>query len=628
MRTTIRLALVIALTKFSRSITRWWWGFATQTRLLTAAAVVIAIFISGFIYSTFTFIQQDARQSDRRFGDTIGNLLAAYAAPLIQANNIAGLENFTETFRRNPNIKYIIYLDVKGKILEGSPFMRGNINRQALLPRRVEVPQNIPDIREHTGPLGGLITDIFYPITYNNKRIGTVMLGINPDATLAGSSRLAAEVTVITGLSFGVLLLLAAVFNALTITQPLKEVVAGVRGISERNFQQRITLGFGGELDELVRSFNTMADRLQDYEAQNIEQITAEKARLETLITTIADGAILLSNHLKIMHLNPAAERILQWSSDVLGNNLLDRLPVGLRAEVEDSLVRVASGELEQAECRVLLDRPRRTLRVLMSPVLTGNDIGGVVLTVQDISREAELNEAKSRFISNVSHELRTPLFCIKSFIETLRDYHDVLEEDVKREFLETTNRETDRLTRLVNDVLDLSRLESGREYALEPIDLIQPIEQTLRTHQLSGQEKNITLTKRIDPSLPLVMGNYDLLNQLIANLVGNALKFTPEGGLVEIGAHCIDQDDLQKVRLSIRDTGIGIAPEDQEKIFDRFFRVENRVHTLQGTGLGLSIVNNIAEKHHTRVNLISEPGNGTTFWLDLEPYTETCALR
>ncbi len=620
--------LDVALLQYYRSLTRWWWGFSLQTQLLALATIAIVAVFSSFTFWALSIVQEDVRQSDQRFGESVGQLLAVNAAPLMNVDNVIGLDAFTQKFlKNNSNIGYIIYLDKEGNIYEGSPFAKHRTNRSLLLPRQVEIPAVLPAKREHAAP-NGKVTDIFYPVLYNNKMIGVVALGINPNATLAGSSRLALNVTFAVGMSVGIILLLGAIFNILTITRPLKELVIGVQGISEGNFQQRIKLPFGGELGQLISSFNTMAEQLQNYEAQNIEQITAEKARLETLISTIADGALLLDNSLRVILTNPAAQRILLWDQPVIGSNILDRLPVGLRSEIEDSLVKVASEELELAECRVSLDNPRRTVRVLMSPVLKGSDLGGVVLTIQDISREAELNEAKSRFISNVSHELRTPLHCIKSHIETLCDFHDVLSDEKKREFLETTNQETDRLTRLVNDVLDLSRLESGREYAMEPMDLTQAIEQTLRVYHLNAQEKNIELVNAIDAELPLVLGSYDLLNQLMANLVGNALKFTPNGGLVEIGAHRVVSHGSERIRLSIRDTGIGIAPEDQEKIFDRFFRVENKVHTLEGTGLGLSIVNNIAEKHHAKIQITSAVGEGTTFWLDLEPYTETCVLR
>jgi two-component system sensor histidine kinase NblS len=198
---------------------------------------------------------------------------------------------------------------------------------------------------------------------------------------------------------------------------------------------------------------------------------------------------------------------------------------------------------------------------------------------------------------------------------------------------LETANRETDRLTRLVNDVLDLTKLESCRIYSFEAVELAQPIEQTLRTCQLNARDKGIELKQEIQPDLPAVLGHYDLLLQVFTNLVGNSLKFTPAGGTVTIRAYLLEietpepepgndlfniSEPTPKVRIEIADTGIGIPLEDQQAIFDRFFRVENRVHTLEGTGLGLSIVRNIVEKHQSRVHLSSEVGVGTTFWFDI----------
>ena len=249
-------------------------------------------------------------------------------------------------------------------------------------------------------------------------------------------------------------------------------------------------------------------------------------------------------------------------------------------------------------------------------------------MTVQDITREVELNEAKSQFISNVSHELRTPLFNIKTYIETLHDYGESLSETERREFLETANHETDRLTRLVNDVLDLSKLESCRIYQFDAVDLAQAIEQTLRTYQLNARDKGIELIQELDPKLPPVIGHYDLLLQVFTNLVGNALKFTQLGGKVAIRAYQLEETsnihtNIPLVRIEVSDTGIGIDQEDQQAIFERFFRVENRVHTLEGTGLGLSIVRNIIDKHHSCVHLVSEVGIGTTFWFDLAVFQE-----
>jgi two-component system sensor histidine kinase NblS len=258
-------------------------------------------------------------------------------------------------------------------------------------------------------------------------------------------------------------------------------------------------------------------------------------------------------------------------------------------------------------------------------------------MTIQDLTREVELNAAQSRFISNVSHELRTPLFNIKSYVETLHDYNDQLSDEQKQEFLGIANAETDRLTRLVNDVLDLSRLESDRVWELEPFEVGPAIEQTLRTYRLNAGEKGVDLGFDADPQLPRVLGNWDLLLQVFDNLVGNALKFTPPGGALRLRAYpwpdqCVLDPDsrpgdnpncaltspLPRLRIEIADSGCGIAAADQERIFERFFRVENAVHTEAGTGLGLSIVRGILEKHGTQVRMASESGVGTTFWFDL----------
>jgi two-component system sensor histidine kinase NblS len=278
-------------------------------------------------------------------------------------------------------------------------------------------------------------------------------------------------------------------------------------------------------------------------------------------------------------------------------------------------------------------------LRIVLQAVrdASGESLKGIAMTVQDLTREVELNAAQSRFISNVSHELRTPLFNIKSYVETLYDMGDQLSDEQKHEFLGIANAETDRLTRLVNDVLDLSRLESDREWQQEPVEVEVAMEQTLRTYRLNAQEKGVTLELESEEQLPRVRGNWDLLLQVFDNLVGNGLKFTAPGGRLTLRAypwpdHCaIDpgagsatapscplSSPLPKLRIEIADTGAGISTADQERIFERFYRVENAVHTEVGTGLGLSIVRGILEKHGCDVRMVSELGVGTTFWFDL----------
>lgn len=629
--------MIRLLVKIRELFLRWWGDFTLQTRLMAGATLVVSLITSGLTFWAVNTIQYDARLNDTRFARDLGLLLAANVAPLVNEENRTELARFSYSFYQSTSsVRYMLYADENGDIFFGIPFSEAAVQNSLTLRRRMQLPEGYaqntdrPLVRQHLTPAGE-VTDVFVPLNYNGQHLGVLALGINPNPTVVASSHLTRDVTIAVFVSIWVMVILGAVFNALTITKPIKELLLGVKNIAAGNFKQRVDLPLGGELGELIYSFNDMAERLERYEEQNIEELTAEKAKLETLVSTIADGAILLDSDMHVVLVNPTARRIFGWEGQNLdGQNILEHLPAPVRLQLTRPLFQAGQGDSEAMEFRVPVTEPsHRTLRILLNTVLdqAKENVKGLAITVQDITREAALNEAKAQFISNVSHELRTPLFNIKSFIETLHEYGEDLSDSERKEFLETANHETDRLTRLVNDVLDLSRLESNRQYAIDAVDIVQPIEQTLRTHRLNAKDKQIELSQDVETDLPPVMGNYDLLLQVFSNLVGNALKFTESGGKVMIRAHrllaCYSKEDNQAdcIRIEVSDTGIGIAPEDQQAIFDRFFRVENRVHTLEGTGLGLSIVKNIIEKHNSQVHLVSEVGVGTTFWFDLVAY-------
>lgn len=610
---------------------------------MAAATLAVSLIMSGLTFWAVNTIQQDARINDTRFGRDLGLLLAANVAPQIAENNLTEVARFSNRFYSSTSsVRYMIYADEDGQIFFGIPFSESQVQNSLTIKRQITLPEDyaknteLPMVRQHMMPEGE-VTDVFVPLMHDGKYLGVLSIGINPNPTVVASSNLTRDVTIAVFISIWVMVILGAVFNALMITKPIQELLKGVKNIATGNFKQRIDLPLGGELGELIYSFNEMAERLERYEEQNIEELTSEKAKLETLVSTIADGAVLIDTNFQVILVNPTARRIFGWEgTDLIGENVLHHLPASVTMELTRPLYQMAAGETsadaEGEEFRISLTEPApRTVRILLTRVLDHyrESIKGIALTVQDITREAELNEAKSNFISNVSHELRTPLFNIKSFIETLHEYGEDLTETQRKEFLETANHETDRLTRLVNDVLDLSKLESCRIYHLEPVEIAQPVEQTLRTYQLNARDKGIELVQEIEPNLPAVFGHYDLLLQVLTNLVGNSLKFTEPGGRITIRAYLLEphlhhhHQEISQVRIEISDTGIGIDAEDQEAIFERFFRVENRVHTLEGTGLGLSIVRNIIEKHRSRVYLVSEVGVGTTFWFNLDVFVE-----
>ncbi|MEH1914366.1 two-component system sensor histidine kinase NblS [Nostoc sp.] len=623
------------------AIASWWSEFTLQTKLLAVATMVVSLVMSGLTFWAVNTIQQDARMNDTRFGRDLGLLLAANVAPLIADNNLTEVAQFSQRFYSSTSsVRYMLYADENGEIFFGIPFWEAEVENSLTIKRRIQLPEDYPGdgekpmVRQHTTP-DGIVTDVFIPLIVNKKYLGVLAIGINPNQTAIISTNFTRDVTIAVFITIWVMVILAGVINALTITKPIKELLVGVKQIATGNFKQRINLPLGGELGELILSFNEMAERLERYEEQNIEELTAEKAKLETLVSTIADGAVLIDNNMQVILVNPTAERIFGWeAANVVGCNVLHHLPPSVQIEITRPLYEMAAGECESAEFRIFINQPiPRTIRILLTTVLNlqRESIKGIAITIQDITREVELNDAKSQFISNVSHELRTPLFNIKTYIETLHDYGEDLALQERQEFLQTVNHETDRLTRLVNDVLDLSKLESGRNYSFDGVDLAQAIEQTLRTYQLNAKDKGVELVQEVAPNLPLVLGNYDLLVQVFGNLIGNALKFTKAGGKVAIRAYQLDfkpsHTESAPVRIEISDTGIGIATEDQHSIFERFFRVENRVHTLEGTGLGLSIVRNIIDRHRSKVHLVSEVGIGTTFWFDLAAFEEKAPL-
>ena len=632
-----------------KRIAAWWAEFTLQTKLLAVATLVVSLMMTGITFVALAGIQRDAAMNDTRYARDLGLLLAGNVTELVADGQDRELANVAEKFwRSSRSVRYIFFADPDGVIYLGIPISAtpNGEDGELRLNRRLELPDELirrpqnPLVRQHLTPQG-TVTDVFVPLIRNGTYYGVLGLGVNPNETALASAALTREVTVAVFISIWVLVILGAVFNALTITRPVKELLRGVRSVASGDFQARVDLPMGGELGELLTGFNAMASQLEAYDEANIEELTAAQVKQQSLIATMADGAILLDATGRIVLANPTSRRLFRWEGRSLeGQELVEELPQLLSIEVHSALDALLFNSSDGEDLRCSVGDPARTLRIVMQAVrdASGESLKGIAVTIQDLTREVELNAAQSRFISNVSHELRTPLFNIKSYVETLHDLGDQLTEEEKKEFLGVANDETDRLTRLVNDVLDLSRLESGRTVQFETMNLRPAMEQTLRTYRLNADDKSVELELDVSPDLPDVLGNWDLLLQVFDNLVGNALKFSRPGGLLSMRAYawpdtcrveapistmtegptCALTSPLPRLRVEIADTGYGISAQDQERIFDRFYRVENAVHTEVGTGLGLSIVRGILDKHGAQVFMVSELDVGTTFWFEL----------
>ncbi len=635
-------------TNWWEALRLWWAGFNLRSKLLAIATLGVSFIMTLITFFALNSIQRDAGLNDTRYARDLGLLLSGNVTELVAKGQDRELFNVAEKFwRSSRNLRYIFFTNPEGIVNLGIPVSAtpSDIDSDLQLTRKLQIPAELkkrpqfPLVRQHTTPQGQ-VTDVFVPMIWKGEYIGTLALGVTPNKNALESAALTREITVAVFISIWVLVIIGAVFNALTITRPVRELLKGVREIARGNFKSRISLPISGDLGELLNGFNAMASQLEEYDNANIEELRAAQVKQQSLIATMADGAILLDENGKIVLVNQTARRLFRWEArDLEGQDLLNLLPEIIANDLHAPVTSLLGNIEDTDDLRCTLEEPPRTFRIVLQSVRdsSGEALKGIAITIQDLTREVELNAAQRRFISNVSHELRTPLFNIKSYVETLHDLGDELSNKEQKEFLGIANSETDRLTRLVNDVLDLSKLESSNTVKFESIDIVPAIEQTMRNYRLNADEKNVEILLDLNESLPLIRGNWDLLLQVLDNLVGNSLKFNRNGGLISIKAypwpdtcsnfpanskteapHCQLISPLPSLRIEIADTGCGISSVDQQRIFERFFRVENAVHTETGTGLGLSIVRGIIEKLGGKISMASESGIGTIFWFEL----------
>lgn len=379
--------------------------------------------------------------------------------------------------------------------------------------------------------------------------------------------------------------------------------------------------GGGDEVDAITAVLENMRaslrtrDDVREREAQKLRQV------LETMI----EGVLVIGPDGRVSLDNASMRRLLPTIGDLAGRTATEALRstefaaavrgvlAGGPAPVIDLSVGAAGDETDARTTVEGIPAPRRTFRVSMAP-LTLDEGRSVIAVFHDVSRLRELESLRQDFVANVSHELRTPLTAIKGYVETLRE-GDVAPEDRVR-FLDTVSRHTERLSTLIEDLLDLSRLESPEtKLDVRPLALEPAVRRTLDLLEGSAQSRKVTLHHDISMGLPIVIADSGSLEQILVNLLDNAIKYTRPGGRVTLSA--IRQGCF--VRIAVTDTGIGIPATDLPRVFERFFRVDRgRSREQGGTGLGLAIVKHLVHLQGGEVGVDSEPGRGSTFWFTL----------
>ena len=369
-----------------------------------------------------------------------------------------------------------------------------------------------------------------------------------------------------------------------------------------------------GETHDLLHAFRLLAGELQVYRSLEIDRLILEKNELRSAIDSMSEGLLIVDLALRPVLVNPALRRLAQ---NTLAPDLEDRHLFAGRWADPGAVAHLDSALIEHPQrpgVAVLeLVNPPRFVKRTSSPLYDSEGIQvGHVLVYLDLTGEMEADRLKSEFISNASHELRTPVTSMRLLIESLLDgAHE--EPGMRLSFLADLDREAARLHGLVNDLLDLSALESRRGLEHQSIDVRDILEEAVATVQPQAQSAGIRLDWHLPPETLWLRVDRVRFRQIFVNLLANAIKFTPRGGHVELTV----QPLKQMVRFRVSDTGIGIPAADLPHVFDRFFRVSrDRGRRQGGSGLGLSIVRQAVEAHSGQIDVASVEGGGTSFTL------------
>ncbi len=335
------------------------------------------------------------------------------------------------------------------------------------------------------------------------------------------------------------------------------------------------------------------------------------------LLNKMSHGLMMVDQDLTVTFVNASAERLLGQNKDELLRRKITEI-------FDESLGCIASPAGANWDRRFDFDSGGPSVHIKAVRIQGQGGDGQTALFLQDMSQQKEAERARDQFLYHITHELRTPLTNIRAYAETLSE--GVLQDrDSLRECYNVIVSETDRLSRLVEDILNVSQLEAGSaRLQMDEVQTARLIRQVVEDMQAAADEKNVELILSLPPKVPRIRGDKERLAVVLTNLVGNAIKYTPNNGQVEVG--CVEEGT--RVRITVRDTGIGIAPEEQGRVFDKFYRAnDERVAQLPGTGLGLAIARETVRSHGGIIELESEPGKGSTFSVVL-PIGKTAAIK
>ncbi len=506
------------------------------------------------------------------------------------------MEAYSAQLGIDKNRMFFVLDGKSGAYLAGSDDSRGKslrLSSNMLAALDGEVGQTIDRLSE--------TFDIAVPLRNNNDEI-VYIVGVSDNKAELEELNWNLLTILIRAIFFAlVVAVLLSFLLSKTITTPVERLRDQATRIAAGDFGERAEVASTDEIGALTETFNEMAEALET----TLREVDEERNKLDTLFKHMADGVVAFSSDGKLLHKNPAAE-------DMLGRELTGELSY---ADIFPN-ISFRHEDLSEDGRFMELDyiAGSRILKMYLAPIMVGEGTQGVMAVLHDITAQQKLDQSRREFVANVSHELRTPLTNIKGYTETLIDGGDALDAETRKTFLDVVYNESDRMSRIVKDLLTLSRLDSSHmEMNMERMDIVGCARAAVQSMKLEAENQQITLSSDLPESLPEIFGDKTRLEQVILNLVSNAVKYNRAGGSVTVSGGTVDK----KVFIRVEDTGLGIPEEDIGRLFERFYRVDKaRSRQRGGTGLGLAISKEIAEHHGGTITAESVYGKGSTFTL------------
>jgi two-component system phosphate regulon sensor histidine kinase PhoR len=570
--------------------------------LILLATAALTVYFSGFVRQTYLADLRTQLTAEARLtGEAVAPLL-------IEGGTVETIDPLVKRWGELLEARVtVIRADgvVLGDSHEHPAAMENHLGRP-------EVQQALADgvgvSTRHSRTMGYEMMYAAVPVEAGGQVMGIVRVALPLTRIETSVARLRCTIAVaslLTALLAGLLALLIAG----QLARPLRDLIRLAERVARGDLDGRIHLSSQDEVGRLTDAFNRMATEIQT----QMEALADQRNALTAVLTHMADGVVITDGKGRVRLVNPAAAQMLGFSQDtVIGKSFV---AVARDHQVVEVWHRCQESDEEQSEAVEMVGRGP-FLRVVATP-LRGTPQDGCLVLLQDLTQIRRLETVRRDFISNISHELRTPLASLKALVDTL---HDGALDDppAAHRFLQRMETEVDALTQMVQELLELSRIESGQvPLRLKPTpvaDVVLPPVERLRPQ---AERAGLRLTVDLPPNLPPLLADVERVQQVVTNLVHNSIKFTPSGGQVTLSAEPAGNE----VIVSVRDTGVGIPADDLPRIFERFYKAD-QARSGGGTGLGLAIAKHIVLAHGGRVWAESVEGKGSTFYVALPALT------